>query len=309
MTSALYWWRAGIANDTNPDGADTLENEYCPPPVDEYYHHGEFDYHMLNATNLRTIIGNDLPDPDTNSDGLASLHEVYYWVWLTDDHNFDVVQYSDPGNIRNTTFLNIPPYKPTGLTAERIDNHVKLIWNTNDEFDLSHYDIFKMTYDDSLQQYSDWYNLARTTDTTYIDSDFVPTYQGSDSAFYKIAAVDSADQHSEYSDRVTVPGYIRPLSEGLTGIISFLGEFVLGDNYPNPFNPSTTISFTLQEEAFIELTVYDIRGCKVASLIKAQKPPGSYNVTFEGKNLSSGVYFYSLKMGDEVYTKKMVLTR
>ncbi|MCP9291119.1 T9SS type A sorting domain-containing protein [Gracilimonas sediminicola] len=80
-------------------------------------------------------------------------------------------------------------------------------------------------------------------------------------------------------------------------------------NYPNPFNPETNINFDLPRSAFVELTVYDITGRKVQTLTAQDYRLGSYSIPFNAQGLSSGVYFYRLKINDEVFTKKMTLLK
>ena len=85
--------------------------------------------------------------------------------------------------------------------------------------------------------------------------------------------------------------------------------FVLYQNYPNPFNPSTTIRYSIPEASFATLKVYDILGNEVATLVNEEKSVGSYEVNFEAKRLSSGIYFYKLQTGSFVETQKMILTK
>ena len=85
--------------------------------------------------------------------------------------------------------------------------------------------------------------------------------------------------------------------------------FALDQNYPNPFNPSTTISFTLDRDGFVSLNVYDVTGRVVATVLNKQMTAGSYDVGFNAKSLSSGVYFYKLKTVDQETTRKMILLR
>jgi hypothetical protein len=87
------------------------------------------------------------------------------------------------------------------------------------------------------------------------------------------------------------------------------GEFKLQQNYPNPFNPSTVINFTIPKSGIVSLKVYNILGEEVATLMNGFKPAQSYDVTFDGANLASGVYFYTLRFGDQVLSKKMVLVK
>ncbi|MBN1780323.1 lamin tail domain-containing protein [bacterium] len=86
--------------------------------------------------------------------------------------------------------------------------------------------------------------------------------------------------------------------------------FGLGQNYPNPFNPATVISYRIPEAAFVTLTVYDIRGREVRTLVNEYQDSNSYSKRFDAGSLSSGVYFYRLKADQKViWTKKMLLMR
>ncbi len=87
--------------------------------------------------------------------------------------------------------------------------------------------------------------------------------------------------------------------------------FALQQNFPNPFNPETKISWQLAVRSFVTLKVYDVLGNEVAVLVNEEQSEGNYRVGFNNKNneLSSGVYFYQLRAGDFVQTKKMILLR
>ncbi|UCH66847.1 MAG: T9SS type A sorting domain-containing protein [Ignavibacterium sp.] len=86
-------------------------------------------------------------------------------------------------------------------------------------------------------------------------------------------------------------------------------DFVLMNNYPNPFNSSTIIKYDVKELTMVELKVFDILGREVATLVNDEKPVGNYEIVFDAMGLPSGVYFYRLHAGDFVETKKMVLIR
>lgn len=92
-----------------------------------------------------------------------------------------------------------------------------------------------------------------------------------------------------------------------------VNAFSLSQNYPNPFNPSTVISYQLPVSGKVIMKVYDILGKEVATLVNEYKPAGTYEVEFNPvssiKNPASGVYFYQLKSGDFIQTKKMILLR
>ncbi len=129
------------------------------------------------------------------------------------------------------------------------------------------------------------------------------------------------DFHSNSGDFM-----VTRLTQNTTGVEVINSEvpadFVLHQNYPNPFNPSTKIKYSIpsvtlrqaQSDNWVTLKVYDVLGNEVATLVNEYKPAGNYEVDFnshsdKGQNLSSGVYFYTLRAGSFVETKKMILLR
>ena len=106
-------------------------------------------------------------------------------------------------------------------------------------------------------------------------------------------------------------------SFGITGVeekennFAVPTEFTLSQNYPNPFNPETTISYKVPEASQVSLKVYDVLGREVATLVNEYKQAGTYNSQFSIRNsqFSSGVYFYTLRAGAFVQTKKMMVMK
>lgn len=86
-------------------------------------------------------------------------------------------------------------------------------------------------------------------------------------------------------------------------------DFALNQNYPNPFNPTTVISFDLPQNEFVNLSIYNILGEKVATLINSHMEQGRYKKEFDASHLTSGIYIYRLTAGKVVLTKKMLLTK
>jgi hypothetical protein len=91
-------------------------------------------------------------------------------------------------------------------------------------------------------------------------------------------------------------------------------EFSLSDNYPNPFNPSTTIEFSVAEPSFVNLSVFDASGRLVKTLVSESKAADSYSVSWDGTNdsgvsVSAGMYLYKVDAGSFVETKKMLLVK
>ena len=91
-------------------------------------------------------------------------------------------------------------------------------------------------------------------------------------------------------------------------------NFLLKQNFPNPFNPTTTIEYQVKNRAFVSLKVYDILGNEIITLVSEEQPAGNYKVTFDigiikSYNFTSGVYIYQIQAGSFVETKKMVLLK
>ncbi len=90
---------------------------------------------------------------------------------------------------------------------------------------------------------------------------------------------------------------------------SVVDNFTLNQNYPNPFNPSTNINFTIPTTGIVKLTVFNSLGKEVSKLVNDLMEPGSYSVQFNAQNLSSGIYYYTLQIGNNTITKKMNLIK
>jgi len=86
-------------------------------------------------------------------------------------------------------------------------------------------------------------------------------------------------------------------------------EYILSQNFPNPFNPSTKISWQSPVGSWQTIKVFDVLGNEIAKLVDEYKPAGRYEVEFNASALPSGVYFYQLKAGEFIQTKKMILIK
>ncbi len=85
--------------------------------------------------------------------------------------------------------------------------------------------------------------------------------------------------------------------------------FSLSQNYPNPFNPSTSINFSLSKSGMTNLTIYNMLGQKVATIVNSNLGAGEHNVTFNADKLTSGLYIYQLTSGNSIISKKMILLK
>jgi hypothetical protein len=118
---------------------------------------------------------------------------------------------------------------------------------------------------------------------------------------------DGPTLNSAVIDQATKQSVTNPL--GVSTPSGVPDKFKLEQNYPNPFNPVTNIKFSIPEEGFTSLKIYDITGRVAATMINGNMRPGNYNAEFDGSNYSSGIYFYTLTTKSTSETKKMLLVK
>jgi hypothetical protein len=112
-------------------------------------------------------------------------------------------------------------------------------------------------------------------------------------------------QYSEYPE-------FSPITVSMSGVAggpNMPTSFALNQNYPNPFNPTTQIAFDLANATHVELTIYNVLGQEVKTLVNRDMEAGSHSVEWDASNVSSGVYFYRIQAGDFNQTKKMMLLK
>lgn len=114
----------------------------------------------------------------------------------------------------------------------------------------------------------------------------------------------SANNYDIYAVGFNTSGVI-----GITGNGTNLNEFTLSQNYPNPFNPSTSISYQLPVSGVVELTIYNVLGTQITTLVNGLQTAGSHSVVWNAASFTSGVYFYRLETESFVSVKKMLLIK
>jgi len=177
------------------------------------------------------------------------------------------------------------PAAPTNLTLSGgyYSNPV-LNWTASSDGDINRYYIYRRQ--DSKGSFI---NIGSTTGTQYTDTDIII---GPPMAtwYYYVKAKDNVNQYSQPSNTVSTVGMLKQLVQTLLPT-----EYALGNNTPNPFNPTTAIPFDLPEDSEVQLVVYNLQGREVTRLTDGTLSAGRYRVRWDGKTLTgtavpSGVY-------------------
>lgn len=108
---------------------------------------------------------------------------------------------------------------------------------------------------------------------------------------------------SEYQNNFSSMTYTPPAATNP------VKDYIIYQNYPNPFNPSTTIRYEIPQDGIVTIEVFDILGQKIQTLLNEFKKADRYEIEFNGGNLSSGVYLYSIRVNDFIQIKKMILLK
>jgi M6 family metalloprotease-like protein len=173
---------------------------------------------------------------------------------------------------------------------------------------------------------SEWITVYSGANRYWTDSNYVYDKSGELLIDFRVKVSDSQNKFSMWSDILTIDKKFNNLTSA-----DYMDskrniepdEFMLNQNYPNPFNPVTKISFTIPTsplnpspyqgegpgERFVTLKVYDLLGNEIVTLVSEEKMTGSYEIEFNASKLASGTYFYQLKSGEFIETKKMLLVK
>ncbi|MFC2094410.1 M28 family peptidase [Bacteroidota bacterium] len=187
------------------------------------------------------------------------------------------------------------PVELVSFTGTAMQEGITLSWSTASELNNFGFEVERSTDENVFITIGFVNGVGTSTETHYYSFIDRSQYENKNQIQYRLKQVDF-DGSFEYSNVIEVEVY-HPL------------VFNLDQNYPNPFNPSTKIKYTLPSDGFTELKVYDIMGNSITTLVSETKPAGSYEIIFDASNIPSGVYFYTLRSGELITSKKMILVK
>ncbi len=262
-------------------------------PMGSITESGDINNAFLSLESGRTVIGDNSIISPFLEDGMLGGLNISNVGSAGDSITFDI-------QIQGVVHPKYPPRNLIGSLC--LPNHIYLAWDKPlDITGLLGY----MVYKDGATAIT-----GLISDTTYTDTNVISGPFG-DTHYYVVIAVYSGNNISEMSNLVTI--LVVP-QVSVDEIVSLSKSELIG-NYPNPFNPSTTIAFTLDKSQEIEIDIFNIKGQRVKKLINRDTySRGYHNITWNGKNdnsasCTSGIYFYRLKTANKTFTGKMLMLK
>jgi hypothetical protein len=194
------------------------------------------------------------------------------------------------------SYNHLLPVELLAFTAKiKSASEIQLIWSTATEINSQKFDVERSFGNDQ------WTYLSSIQAAGNSNSKRIYTYNDKSSFrsgiyYYRLKQYDNDGRYK----------ILKTIEVDYNNIPSAFG---LSQNYPNPFNPSTKISFQVPETKYIKISVFDILGNEISTLVNETKQPGIYDIIFDASGLSSGVYFYKMQTEKFVVTRKMTIVK
>lgn len=195
-------------------------------------------------------------------------------------------------------FIGVVPVELISFNALIKNENIELNWITASELNNQGFEIQKLQ-DYEIARSQDWITIGfvdgKGTSSEMNEYSFIDENPTKGKSSYRLKQLD-LDGTYNYSSEIEIE-------------FSPVNKFSLEQNFPNPFNPATMISYQLPVSSKVILKVYDILGNEIATLIDDEVPAGIHEIIFDAANLSSGVYYYTLKAADHISVRKMLLLK
>jgi len=322
--------------------AQLITDDFCSSASNDYFITGDFHGDGLDGYNIGyDEIFSPYSNPTTRSCQDLSNNGLTIVLQSQDSYGAITLKiyYND-----EDALIDLPPSKPKNLKVgkqyfgepESYKFYPVVTWDSNIEPDFYDapavspllitpvYEIYRA--DTTVCDIEPVYSLITTvssTTTQYVDSnvtlyDNIPaipdyceytllTYS------YKILAKDNRGNRSLKSERGLLTGYNQECGPETEDLIesenNILPDMFSITNYPNPFNPTTNIKFDLPKDVLVSIKIFDMLGREIRTLVNDYKTAGSYTISFNGSDLSSGIYYFKIKAEDFEQVRKMMLLK
>jgi hypothetical protein len=227
--------------------------------------------------------------------GLNIANGSTFWIRWTD---FNATGADDGLAIDDFSLDNLLPVELTSFSAAVIGKDVKLSWNTATEINNFGFEIERKvgSSQSSVGNYEKIGFINGNGNSNSPKSySFVDDKVSTGKYFYRLKQIDNDGQY-EYSKTIEVD-------------VNGVKEYKLTQNYPNPFNPATTIQYILPQAGMVKLTLYNILGQEIRTLVNEIKEAGTHTINIDASDLNSGMYIYKIESGSFVQTRKMTLVK
>ena len=230
--------------------------------------------------------------------GDSSMHGMHMSTFMVTAHTEDVDFWLDSEPMSGYSVDNLVPTAPMSLSFVSSPGSVSLNWSGPVDEDFNYFNVYRqdiLTDEPAM--------IFTTTDSFFVDQQL----EDNGAFEYWVTAVDLSGLESESSGSVSA--VLSAKDE-----VGLPTEFALKQNYPNPFNPSTQIQYALPNESSVVISIYDITGRLVRTLVNEFQSPGYRTVTWNatndmGRPVSAGMYIYSIHAGDFIQNRKMILMK
>ena len=263
--------------------ASTQDVSVQMPAVDDYLHQA------ADSTNWRAGIKYD---PNNTGVHVFSLGVHEHW---NNAVNKQYTRNLGTGNgIELITIDGTLPVELQSFVCRISGNTVTLNWKTATEVTNYGFNIERRSIGTNM-----WVNIGFVqgigTSNAPHNYTFIDTKLSAGTYAYRLKQIDNsgAFKYSQESEVIIEVPFI----------------FTLGQNFPNPFNPSTQIDFSIPRSSHVTLKIYDVLGKEVATLVEGARVAGTYTATWNAQNYPSGIYFYRFKAGSYTMTRKLILLR
>ncbi len=236
----------------------------------------------------------------TVSFDLGTLAQARY-IKITDDGDGVAIAADAGYDLDAVVSLHPVPVELSSFTANIKDHDVVISWVTSTETNNSGFEIEKNLLNDNTGWTEVVFIPGHGTSTERHSYSYTDQKPGTGNILYRLKQVDLDGTFRIYG----------PLEVNAAGI----SEYSIAQNYPNPFNPATKIKYQIAGSGSdhngvpVRITVFDVLGNEITTLVNENKTAGSYEVDFNASGISSGVYYYTMKAGDFIQSRKMIILK
>lgn len=229
------------------------------------------------------------------------------WTPIMNGGLLQIWYIKDPSQNPNTSiFTN---YWSSALGLLEKNNHPRLVWGPHPSGTADQYKVYRGHLEQYPKPHYEYEVIASLSADTYDYTDAEADLSSiAQTIQYHVEALDGGTSLGNTNNALTeaIIPVEKQISKNKTELKS---NYALSSNYPNPFNPTTTIIYSLPDKQDVKLKVYDPFGREIVELVNGVKAEGKHSVELDGSNLASGVYYYAITAGNYTETKKLMLIK